>query len=68
MSQPIDEKTQRQARRAAIQATIDTLLDLEIPPALIIEHLAVMSVETVKGRTLHLVKARISNDNAPAVD
>lgn len=59
-----DLAVQRQACRVAMQATIDTLLDLAIPPAVIVESLAAMSVETIKGQTIRVIQARRSNDDS----
>lgn len=70
MPHKLDPALQREAARAALEATIDTLFDLAIEPAIIIEMLACMCTGLSQRQAIRYAAARTGNDRAesPADD
>ena len=63
MTSPPFPDEQRVACRAAINATIETLLDLDIPTGIIVEVLASSAVSLPGRMALRQAKANSSNDD-----
>jgi hypothetical protein len=65
MTLPHTPEEQREAARAVMKASIETLLDLEIPAGIIVEVLASTAISLGKTTAVRNAKKRSTNDDQP---